>query len=85
MKRIRGHGGTSLRNRHPKDPTVGPFLGSCGGARGGWRFVVSEVPLHLSLEVSLSLTHTHTLSLSCIAHKEARTLAVQRAYLLRCF
>ena len=37
----------------PQDPTVGPCLGSYGGARGGGRFLLSEVSLYVSRYPSL--------------------------------
>ena len=37
-----------LETAHPEDPTVGPCLGSYGGARGWWQFLMSEVPLSRS-------------------------------------
>ena len=41
-----GYRGTLLmRNRPPWDPTVGLYLGSYGGLRGGGLFLMSEVPL----------------------------------------
>ena len=45
--------GTSLtRNRAlPWDPTLGLCLWSYDGPRGGWRFLMSEVPLYTESKV----------------------------------